>query len=130
MGQMAVGILYGCEAPRLSDEDEHEESWYVLVEAFNRHAKIDWLSEKPRIRLETEGGKALVGVWVSVGGSGEDGCPFFAEKSLPVDQVASVYQKSVKKAQKLWWRFAKWFAKNRSVELPSATLWITPCEVA
>ncbi len=130
MGQMAVGILYGCEAPDIPRDEKDEEVFYDIVEEFNiLHAKIiDY--EKPRIRVEREGNKTLIGVWIAVGGSGEDGAPYFVENCIPVDQIETVYEKSINKAKKLWARFVKYLYKKHQIELHIATLWLTPCEVA
>lgn len=126
MGQMALGILYGCESPiKVDPEDLHG-----IVDAFNIYAKIDRYSDTPRVRVEHESDKTLIGVWVAVGGSGEDGCPYFADISMPVDQIGAVYSTSAGRAKKLWDRFAKYVHENHNTELPVATLWITPCEVA
>jgi len=124
---MATGVLYGCEAPGMTTEND-EEGFYGIMDGFNAHAKLGW--DHPRVRIEIEGGKSLVGVWVAVGGSGEDGAPYFVEKCVRLDQFASVYVKSVNKAAKLWARFVKYVAKEHQIDLPAATLWITPCEVA
>ena len=128
MGQQASGILYGCEAPELPGDDG--ESIYDLV--------TRWENSKPpppyagglRIRIESEGGKTLLGVWVAVSGSGEDNTPYFPDRCMPLGQVVVVYQKSIAKAKKLWDRFAVWAAKKEGITLPAATLWLTPCETA
>jgi hypothetical protein len=129
MGQMAVGILYGCEAPDLPDDDG-ESPFYDIIDAFHKQFKIDWLGDKLKIRLECEGDKELLGVWVAVGGSGEDAAAYFTDICIPLFQVGNVYMKEITKARKLWERFVKWLAKKHKIELPIATLWITPCEVA
>ncbi len=130
MGQMTVGLLYGCQASEIPHNPDDEEAFYGIVQNFNNHAKIDWTSGKPRVRVESEGDRMLVGVWVAVGGSGEDGCPFFVDACVPVDQIEVVYGASIAKAKKLWTRFAKYLSAKHQIELPAAALWITPCEVA
>ena len=127
MGQMAVGILYGCEAPKIAYGSDCE-IFYDIIEKFNQDAKIDW--ESPKVRLEGDDNKILVGVWVAVGGSGEDGAPFFVEECFPVDQINIVYKNRIDEAKKLWVDFVKYMMSKHDIKLPTATLWITTCEVA
>jgi hypothetical protein len=129
MGQQAVGILYGCEDPNLA-HDTDGEYFDDLTEKFNAQSNITWTTPGLRMRVENQGDRKLIGVWVAVGGSGEDGTAYFVERCIPVDQLNAVYSDSIKKAGKLWTRFAKWLFKEHQVELPAAQLWITPCEVA
>jgi hypothetical protein len=123
MGQMANGILYGCVAPALPD-DEYGERWHNLIMRWDKH------SAKRHIRLETEGGRNLIGVWVAVGGGGEDDAPYFLDACVPLDEIELVFAQSIKTAEKLWQRFATQIAKKEGIELPAPTLWLTPCETA
>lgn len=130
MGQIANGILYGCEAPELSTDD-NPERLYDLICRWEKAKKIDrFARDVPRICYENEGDKDLLGVWVAVGGSGEDGAPYFLETAMLLFQVATHYQKSIAKAEKLWKRFANYVAKTEKIELPAPALWLTPCETA
>ncbi len=131
MGQMTNGILYGCEAPDIprADPDDDDSAAYQLVRRWEKVKGIGWASRGLRVRLESEGGKELLGVW-AVGGSGEDGAPYFLEACLPLDMVSTVYAKDIAKAKKIWDRFATYCAKKEGIALPPAALWLTPCEVA
>lgn len=131
MGQRAIGLLYGCEAPILPDDDNGE-AIYWLIDRWEKAKGITWdtKSGKPCIRHEHEGGRDLLGVWVAVGGSGEDGVPYFMEQCLQLGDVEATYAKSIAKAAKLWDRFAKWATKKEKLWLPPPVLWLTPCETA
>jgi len=127
MGQMTAGILYGVEAPKPLDNLDGE-ALYDIVEGFNLYAKIDW--GKPRIRVEREGGKTLLGVWVAVGGGGDDGVPYFPDCCTRLKLIDDAFDRRASRAKKLWSRFARWLAKKHKIDLPVAELWLTPCEVA
>jgi hypothetical protein len=131
MGQMALGILYGCEAPDIprGDQEDDDSGAYQLVRRFEQAKGISWASKGPHVRVESEGGKELLGVWVAVGGSGEDGATYFVEKCMPLDQVAAMHAKAIARAKKLWDRFAVYVARKEGITLSAATLWLTPCEV-
>lgn len=131
MGQMALGILYGCEEPDIPHDPEEEEFFYDLVEKFNTSIGLEYHSRnKLRVRTENEGNKSLVGVWVTGFPYGEDGTPDLGDDVFPLDKIEKVYSKNIADAKKLWTKFVKYMAKKHSVELPIATLWLTPCEVA
>lgn len=131
MGQRAVGILYGCELPELPNNDDGEAP-YDLISRWDKFAKINASlgRESPRIRFEREGEKDLIGVWVAVGGSGEDNTPYFLDECCRLDQVEKVFTKQIKACEKLWNKFAKYAAKHESLALDPPALWLTPCEVA
>lgn len=135
MGQMTVGILYGCECPELPDEAAGEEridrteAAYCLIGRWEKTKRIEQ-HRGPRIRIETEGGPILLGVWVAVGGSGEDGAPYFLNEAVLLSCVVDHYRRRIKQAERLWGRFAGWCEKREGVKMPLPKLWLTPCEVA
>ncbi len=129
MGQMANGILYGCEAPSLPD-DEDGEKFYDITQRWENANGISGRDHGAKMRIEGEGDKRLVGVWVAVGGSGEDDAPYFVETCIPLDQVPIVYAEQIAKVKLLWDRFVIYAAQRENIQLPAATLWLTPCEVA
>lgn len=129
MGQRANGILFGCEAPELPDTFDSDEPIYDLICRWEEAKKIAWTDPGLKIRHEHEGGRDLVGIWVAVGGSGEDGAPYFLDEAIPVDQVWRVFRKPLAKAEKLWARFSTW-AKKQGVDFGDPCLWLTPCETA
>lgn len=130
MGQQANGILYGCECPKLPN-DEDGEGLSDLVCRWEAAQGISWLErDKPAIRHEHEGGVDLLGVWVAVGGSGEDGAPYFLENSVRFAEVEKVFKARITAAKSLWKRFAAWVKKTDGITLHSPELWLTPCETA
>lgn len=130
MGQRAVGILYGCELPEFPNDDNGEAP-YAIIDRWDKFAKIGISAkEGPRIRFEMEGEKDLIGVWVAVGGSGEDDAPYFLDECLRLDQVEKVFLERIKECKALWRKFSKYAAKHESLVLGDPSLWLTPCEVA
>lgn len=130
MGQRSIGILYGCEAPKLPATEDNDEPLYDLISNWEKAKKLPLVREGLRIRLESEGGKDLLGVWVAIGGGGEDNTTCFLDDCVPLSQVADLYRKDILKAAKLWNRFAKHVQKHEGITLPEPTLWLTPCETA
>ncbi len=129
MGQMAIGVLYGCKAPEFPD-DEDGEAKYAILDRWRKYSKEGYDRDTPKVRVEIEGGTALYGVWVACGGSGEDGAPYFVDECFPLHQFAERFGKAIARATKLWNRFAKYVEKKEGIVLPQPTLWLTPCEVA
>ena len=128
MGQMTVGILYGCEAPMMPDVDD-EPGAYDLICRWEVAKKIGWTTKGPKIHLEREGGVDLIGVWIAVGASGEDDAPSLKTAFL-IHHAGDQYHKRYTQAEKLWNRFAAWTEKTDGLKLPLPKLWLTPAEVA
>lgn len=130
MGQRASGILYGCECPVLPN-DEDGEAASDLIGRWEKAQGINWLKrDKPAIRHEADGDIDLFGVWVAVGGSGEDGAPYFLDEAMRLVDVEKAFAKRIATAKLLWKRFAAWVKKNEKIALPAPELWLTPCETA
>jgi hypothetical protein len=129
MGQSATGILYGCEAPEFSNDDDGEAA-YDVIRRWEKSQGINWTGGGARVRCESEGDKQLIGIWIAVGGSGEDDAPYFVDGCIRLADFEKHFGKQIKIARALWKRFAKYVAKNEKIDLPAAELWITPCEVA
>ena len=131
MGQQTVGIFYGCVAPELPETDERPEPIHDLVERWKKAKHIGWSAhDKPAIRIESEGGKTLLGVWVAIGGSGKDGAPYFLDEAMSLSVVEVYFAKRIREAMRLWSRFAKYVADHEGITLPEPTLWLTPGETA
>lgn len=133
MGQRAIGILYGCEAPELPDGDSSDEPDCDLIARWEKsQGGVPPSRGKGaglRIRIEREGGISLWGVWVAVGGSGEDGAPYFLEQAMRLDGgVVVAFWKQITAAKSLWDRFADWVGRNEGLKLRPPALWLTPCE--
>lgn len=126
MGQRVVGLLYGCEAPELGGQIDNESDYHLLAR-WEKVAKPK--PHKPRLRIEREGGKTLWGIWIALSNGSEDGAEGFDE-AMPLTMVQWEFPARIKKAEKLWDRFARHVAKKEKIVLPAAVLWLTPCEVA
>src|ERR1700723_2047026 len=107
MGQQTVGILYGCKAPMRGRDGEDHPAWN-LIDKWEKEKKITWSKKGPKIRFESEGGVDLIGVWVAVGGCGEDEAPYFLEKAALLDDVHVLFRSRMTLAQKLWNEFVQW----------------------
>ena len=130
MGQQAIGIFYGVDATGIGLRDEDGE-----IEAkhkWERSIGHSWMNRDTlRIRSEWDGGKDLLGCWVSVGGSGEDGTPYFTERCFRAADLETEYAPQIEAAKALWGRFSAFMREHYpSVALGEPCLWITPCEVA
>lgn len=133
MGQRANGILYGCEAPEIPDDDG--ESIYELLMRWEKAHKITWESKGPHIHVENESddGKTLIGVWVTVGGSGMDrydDAPYFLERCMTLNEVSRIFRDRIAKVKKVWERFAAHVLKKEKIVLGEAALWLAPTETA
>src|SRR5262245_22127562 len=124
MGQMTVGILLGCEAPALPVTGDDPEPLYDLICRWEGARRITLAGKEPKVRVESEGGKDLLGVWVAVGGGGEDGAPYFTERCMPLADVPNACARSIARAEKLWYRFAAWAEKHEGLKLPLPRLWL------
>lgn len=130
MGQAATGLLYGCQSPDLPQTDDSDEPLYDLVNRWEESQKITWSTKGAKIRIEIEGGASLLGVWIAVGGSGEDDAPYFLDQHVALTDVESFYADQISMASKLWKRFASHVLKKEKINLPDPCLWLTPCETA
>jgi hypothetical protein len=128
VGQIATGLLYGCKAPALMNGDDEAVS--RLIDRWQLSAGIDGRHRGPRIRVESEGGQCLIGIWIAVGGSGEDDAPYFLEECVELAQVKLVFADRIAEAAALWKRFAQYAAETEKTKLRKPTLWLTPCETA
>lgn len=158
MGQLTVGILYGCKIPDdvlLLTEDAEVDGDEGLLDRWaevNR-AEIEAADKAvegacalyPGVMpyefesgcdrfvpdMEYDGGEPLMGFWIAAGASGKNGIPRL--RALVVDakklSTEEPYAKAYRKAVERWDRFAAW-AKSRGVKLPKARLWVTQTEVA
>jgi len=129
MGQMTVGLLYGCELPKFP-KSMGDEPVSDLIWRWEKASKIKPTSNGPRIRHEWEGGRDLIGVWVAIGGSGKDDAPCFLENAVLLSDLFGLFSNRVSQAQKLWDRFAAYVAEHERISFPLPRLWLTPAEVA
>lgn len=130
MGQTALGILFGCLAPSFEDEDE---GGYALVERWERFANVPYHDrDELRIRSEHPEGTDtdLIGVWIAVGGSGEDGAPYLGEIAIRLKDIETHFQAEKLKAQALWNRFVDFCLNQEKIKLAKPELWLISCEVA
>lgn len=158
MGQMTVGILYGCKPPKglvlrddFAETPEDAGLLYRCDMAFNdqiaaRQAEIDaaCMATPGTMPYEFEGASAvfvpdwetdaeeeLIGFWVAAGASGKNGLPTLG--LIPVNAkrlcAREPYATAYRNAVERWDRFAAW-AATQGVKLPRAKLWVTQTEVA
>src|SRR5678815_171297 len=89
MGQMALGILYGIEAPELEGSDDYDEPLGDLIYRF--HAAMGLPMYPATVDQEYDGDRALLGVWIAIGGSGEPGIPYFVPEAVPLATLPTLY---------------------------------------
>ena len=126
MGQMVIGVLYGCEAPkgvRMFDDDADDggllERWGTESgERYPRRFRVDWVHEAD---------KELIGYWVLCEHGDEKGVTSLNGRAIALDSIND--SEAHARARFAWERFAKW-AQQRGVQLPAARLWLAPTEVA
>lgn len=152
MGQMTVGILYGCKPPKgvlLHDEEAYEsglfDRWYkasaAAIEAAQAKINAECQAnpgmgyrlayEEFEPAHELDGDVELLGFWIAAGASGKSGLPRLetptpnAKRLCAREPYATAYRNAVER----WGRFAAW-AATQGVKLPRAKLWVTQTEVA
>lgn len=130
MGQSAIGIMLGCECPKGMDMygEDGDEPDYVGV--MGRWEKSKAGKRGMKVRVEGEGGKRIVGVWIAVGGSGEDDAPYLGEEVIAITDIKRHYKGQIRKALARWDQFVAHALSAESYALPHAKLWLVPCEVA
>ena len=127
-----MGILYGCPVP-FCLEDDDADLVYDLISRWEKHAQINPLArDELRVRNEHPEGTDtdLLGVWVAVGGSGEDGAPYLGERALRVRDISKSYAEQIALANALWQRFVTYCKDVEKIDIPEADLWLISCEVA
>lgn len=132
MGQTAMGILYGCLVPNCLKDDDAD-LVYELLSRWDEHVGTNWLArDELRVRNEWPEGTDtdLIGVWVAVGGSGEDGAPYLGECALRLKDIRKCYAKQIALADALWQRFVAYCKDVEKIDIPKADLWLISCEVA
>ncbi len=122
MGQMTLAVIYGCDQ---TPPDTLEEGWYSLIDKYNHG--VGPQPDTPH----GDGNHDIIGFWVAVGASGEDGVPDLDE-DFPLDGLLTVlkYNQAYRRAVKAWAKFAAWAEKKRGIKLDSPRLWLAQTEVA
>ncbi|MGK3981355.1 hypothetical protein WMF38_57690 [Sorangium sp. So ce118] len=107
MGQMTHAVMLGVNAGE-APESLGDEGWYALLERY----KAGNGPRPDRPHGDTDDYN-VIGFWLAVGASGEDGCPDL-DKGFPLVGFLDVpqYRKAYERAQKGWDKFAKWAAKQ------------------
>ena len=132
MGQTAMGILYGCPVPFCLENDDAD-LVYELLSRWDEHVGTNPLArDELRVRSESPEGTNtyLLGVWIAVGGSGEDGAPYLGEHALRVKDISKWYAEQIALADALWQRFVTYCKDVEHIDIPEADLWLISCEVA
>ena len=132
MGQTAMGILYGCPVPFCLENDD-DDLVYDLLSRWEEHIGANPLArDELHVRSESpeQTNTHLLGVWVAVGGSGEDGTPYLGELALRVKDISKSYAEQIALANALWQRFVTYCKDVEKIDIPEAYLWLISCEVA
>jgi hypothetical protein len=127
MGQIALGLLYGIEAPALNNDDD--DPLDNLIERFHHAAALPAYPRTIEVHFD-EGETELIGIWIAVGGSGEPGVAFFVEEAIPLAQLPTRYAEAIRTAAQVWERFSIYCTAHEQLTLAQPILWITPTEVA
>ena len=102
-----MGILYGCPLP-ICLQDDDVDLVYELLSRWDEHVGTDPLArDELRVRSESPEGTDtdLLGVWVAVGGSGEDGAPYLGERAFRLKDINKCYAEQIVLADALWQQF-------------------------
>lgn len=118
MGQMTFALMYGCNQ---TPPDILEEGWHSLCERYDAGKGPEPTTP------HGDGDHDIIGFWVAVGASGEDGVPDL--ETVALDEVASVYKKSHARAVKAWQRFATW-TETQGITMGTPKLHLVETEVA
>lgn len=114
----------------LADGDD---SVYMLIRRWDEHTNVDNRQRYAfRVRYEQPEGveTTLIGVWVAVGGSGEDGGADLAYIQLQLSKTQETFSEEFKKAKALWDHFTDYCFRYENISFTPAELWLTSCEVA
>ncbi len=124
MGQMTMAVMLAVDAGE-APESLGEEGWYELLSGY----KAGNGPKPDRPHGDTDNYN-LIGFWIAVGASGEDGCPDL-DKSFPLDGFLTVpeYKKAYDRAAKAWDKFSTW-AADKGHNFGKPRLWLVQTEVA
>lgn len=118
MGQMTTAIMYAVEQVPPSD---FEEGWYTLIEEYKE--------KRCRLHAAGEDSGRLLGFYVAVGASGEEGVPVLVDCQLSNIAEAASYAPRIALVVKERDGVDK-LARKMGVELGPWLLWIVQVEVA
>ena len=106
MGQMTYAVMLGVDAGE-APESFGDDGWYALLDQYTARGPA------PRRPYGDTDNRDLIGFWVAVGASGEEGCPDL-DIGFPLDGFLAVpeYKKSHRRAQKAWVKFAAWLVQT------------------
>lgn len=124
MGQMTMAVMLAVDAGE-PPESLGDDGWYCLLEKYNPGD-----GPTPAQPYGDDDDKYLIGFWIAVGASGEDGCPDLSA-SVPLDDFLGVpeYKKSHGRAKKAWKKFAAW-AASQGHTFSEPRVWLVQTEVA
>jgi hypothetical protein len=124
MGQMTMAVMLAVDAGD-APEGLGEEGWYELLSEY----KVG-KGPKPDCPCGDTDNWNLIGFWIAVGASGEDGCPGL-DKSFPIDGFLAVpeYKKAHERAAKAWEKFSAW-AATKGHKFGEPRIWLVQTEVA
>lgn len=124
MGQMMNAVMFAVDAGK-APKSLGGDGWYSLLCRYEAGR-----GRVPEEHVGDADNRTLIGFWVAVGASGEDGCPDL-DMSFPLDGFLDVYEyrKAHEKALKAWEKFRPW-AASQGFEFGEPRLWLVQTEVA
>jgi hypothetical protein len=124
MGQMTSAVMLAVDAGE-APESLGDEGWYDLLSRYKAGK-----GPAPDLPCGDTDKHNLIGFWIAVGASGEDGCPDL-DKSFPLDGFTDVpeYKKAHERARKAWGKFATW-AASQGFTFCDPILWLVHTEVS
>ncbi len=125
MGQMTMAVMLAVDAGEAPES--MDDGWYDLLGAYKAGR-----GPKPATPTGDADMPDLIGFWVAVGASGEDGYPYL-DQSFPLNLAGFLtvpeYKKAYDRAQKAWTKFAAW-AEKKGHKFGEPRLWLVQTEVA
>lgn len=124
MGQMTMAVMLAVDAGE-APESLGEDGWSTLLSKYARTRGV----RPDRPNGDTDNWN-LIGFWIAVGASGEEGCPDL-DRSFPLDAFLDVpeYKKAYERARNAWENFAQW-AASKGFQFGEPRLWLVQTEVA
>ncbi len=123
MGRMTHAVILGVDASRYA-KSLGEDGWSTILDKYKA-------GRGPR--PDHPGGDTknydVIGFWVAVGASGEEGCPDLDE-GFPLERFLDVpkYRKAHDRARKAWEKFKPW-AETKGFDFGEPRLWFVTTEV-
>ena len=131
MGQMTFAVMLGCPMPKAPDG----KAWYgdseeVAGEWVWKDGIFDIYKAGRGPEPKTEESNAIVGLFIAVGASGEDGCaPLEGPIDLASVETVKAFAKPLKRARAAWVKFSA-FCAGQGAPLTDPRFYLVEVEVA